>query len=413
MTNCKDREILRRLADEYASVASQNIQAENMNSWRNLNDLKESRPLVWITEEPLSEFNDVDDLKLQCENEVARNLEFDFRSNLFKWRNFPGDMVFERYMNIPMWLDKIDFGVDIEESTIVQGSGNISSHQYVSQFKTMEDAMKIVPPEVSVSPMNEKMLEMAQDTFGDILPARNHGIPVLWFAPWDWITMRWNIEDALMALYLEPELVHMIMQRFLDANIDLLRRFYEQNLLRFHEGVYRVGSGGYGCVSELPQSDCDPNHIRPLDQWGCGIAQIFGEVSPEMHEEFALRYERQWMEQFGLTYYGCCEPLHNKISILRSVKNLRKISASPWCDLEKLIEQVGRDYVISLKPNPAIFATDEFNAEEAEKQLRRSMDILKGANVEIIMKDISTVRGDYRRLVEWSKIAKRVCEDYV
>jgi hypothetical protein len=27
-----------------------------------------------------------------------------------------------------------------------------------------------------------------------------------------------------------------------------------------------------------------------------------------MHEEFALQYEKRWLERFGLTYYGCCEP---------------------------------------------------------------------------------------------------------
>lgn len=43
---------------------------------------------------------------------------------------------------------------------------------------------------------------------------------------------------------------------------------------------------------------------------------------------------KKWLEKFGLTYYGCCEPLHNKIEILQQVKNLRKISISPRADIK-------------------------------------------------------------------------------
>ena len=47
-----------------------------------------------------------------------------------------------------------------------------------------------------------------------------------------------------------------------------------------------------------------------------------------MHDEFCVQYEMKWMERFGLVAYGCCEPLHNKIGMLRKIKRLRKISMS-------------------------------------------------------------------------------------
>ena len=74
--------------------------------------------------------------------------------------------------------------------------------------------------------------------------------------------------------------------------------------------------------------------------WGCSNAQIFSEVSPAMHWEFAVKHDLRWLSRWGLTYYGCCEPLDQKIDILRRIPNLRKISASPWCNTERLVEKV-------------------------------------------------------------------------
>jgi len=145
--------------------------------------------------------------------------------------------------------------------------------------------------------------------------------------------------------------------------------------------------------------------VRPCDQWGCATPQIFSDVSPRMHEEFALRYELRWLSQFGLNYYGCCEPLHTKLDILAAVPNLRKVSMSPRADVEKMVERACDTYVLSHKPNPAVFATDTWNPDQARRDLRQVLDKTRGCTVEVIMKDISTVRYEPRRLWEWSRIA--------
>jgi hypothetical protein len=126
-----------------------------------------------------------------------------------------------------------------------------------------------------------------------------------------------------------------------------------------------------------------------------------------------LQYEKRWTENFGLVSYGCCEPLHDKVEILkRNIRNLRKISCSPWCNIEKFCEQVQNDYVVSLKPNPAIFAGDVWNLKAAEKELRSSLEKSRGCNVEVIAKDLSTMRGEPQRLWEWAEMAVRVCSEY-
>ena len=114
--------------------------------------------------------------------------------------------------------------------------------------------------------------------------------------------------------------------------------------------------------------------------------------------------------RFGKTYYGCCEALHQKIDILRKIKNLRKISVSPWFDIPKGLEDGAGDYILSIKPNPAIFAEDGFNEERARAEIAGYLDQAKGQSVELVMKDISTLRHDPARLDRWAQIAMEEAE---
>ena len=124
-----------------------------------------------------------------------------------------------------------------------------------------------------------------------------------------------------------------------------------------------------------------------------------------MHWEFSMEHDLKWLKRWNLTYYGCCEPLAGKGDLLKRIPNLRKVSFSPWNDSRKGIEELGSDYVISRKPNPAIFASSNFDPNQARREVREFLDIAGGAcHIELIMKDISTVRYDPRRLWEWESI---------
>jgi hypothetical protein len=94
-----------------------------------------------------------------------------------------------------------------------------------------------------------------------------------------------------------------------------------------------------GSWPKLPQGDFDGTHVRAIDQWGHATTRIFSEVSPAMHDEFALTYEKR----FGLDSYGCCEPLDGKLNIIETIPNLRRISMSPWVDPARSAEGIGRD----------------------------------------------------------------------
>ena len=252
------------------------------------------------------------------------------------------------------------------------------------------------------------MFQSMVDVFGGILEVEKRGMPGFWFAPWDELVRWWDPEKMLADLLLKPELVHNTISRLTDAYISRLDQYESLNLLSLNNYNYRVGSGGLAYTDEIPKNNYNPEWIKAIDMWGCAAAQIFSGVSPKMHEEFALQYEMKWLNRFGLTYYGCCEPLDNKIEMLRKIPNLRKISMSPWVNLERGAKNIGRDYVFSYKPTPSIFSDNYWNPQSIKDNLIKDLKKLKGCIVEIIMKDISTVNYKPERLWEWAKIAMEV-----
>ncbi len=50
----RDTEILRRLASELAGYAALPVHEEKARLWQELNDLRSSRPMVWIERDPLA-----------------------------------------------------------------------------------------------------------------------------------------------------------------------------------------------------------------------------------------------------------------------------------------------------------------------------------------------------------------------
>lgn len=408
-----DKSILRSLAEKVAAIAAFPVHKEKTELWTRLNDLKNPRPLVWINEICWHEMNVNDELTLHCENELARMAEDQMRKQIYQWEHLPADMVVEPVFYAATFINDSGFGITLDEETIIQGQGNISSHGYKPVITEEGDIEKIKAPVLSLdTKKNEQYMIILNEAFGDILIIKPYGIPTQWFSPWDQLVQWWGVQEAMMDLVMRPEMIHAAMERLTNAYLERLRQWQELNVLSFHNGNYRVGSGGLGCTSELPGKDYDPARVLPHNQWGCAVAQIFGSVSPDMHEEFGLKYEKRWTENFGLIYYGCCEPLHNKFEILKkNMPNLRKLSCSPWCDTEKLCEQAQNDYVVSIKPNPAIFARDTWNLKEAEEDLRSLLGKSRGCNVEVIAKDLSTMHEEPQRLWEWAEMAVKICSE--
>jgi hypothetical protein len=403
--------VLKTLGARIAGIASLQVHTEKARLWQKMNDLDQERSMVWINEIPWHEMNVNDELTLQTQHPWARSLEQELRRTIYQWDHMPCDMVVNDYLECPIVYHTTDFGI-VEDVDVLHTDLNndIYSRHFKIQIREPEDIEKIKLPVITyMEKATQNSFEAMQDIFEGIIPVLKVGQTHIWYTPWDFLIRWWGIEEAMLDLYLRPEMVHAAYERMVDAWMYELDQFEDQNLLSPDCRNIRIGSGGYGYTNDLPGEPFDPARIRPNNMWGCSNAQIFSSVSPEMHWEFALEHDMRWLKRFGLTYYGCCEPLDIKSGILTRIPNLRKVSVSPWVNSQKAVKGLGDKYVLSRKPNPAIFI--EWDAEEARRQLTEFRQIARGCNVEYIMKDISTVKYQPQRLWEWAELVMRVVNE--
>jgi len=400
-------DVLRMLAEEWASIADLPVFKEKARLWQKLNDLESERPMVWINEIPWHEMNFKNELSLHCKDPWARSQEDLMRKTIYQWKHMPGDMILNPWLDCPLSIYSTDFGIiEDVDLAITDPENDIVSRHFNIQICDMDDLEKIRMPLISHnSEATEIRFGLMNEIFTDILPVKKQGQTHIWFTPWDFLIRWWGIQEAMMDLILRPDMVHAFYERMVEAWMVELDQFEELNLLSLDCNNTRIGSGGYGYTGEMPGEPYDPNWVKPHNMWGCSNAQIFSDVSPEMHWEFAMEHDLKWLERWQLTYYGCCEPLAGKGQLLKRIPNLRKVSCSPWNNTRKAIEELGRDYVLSRKPSPAIFATEKFDPALARKEIRDFLAQTSGeCHVEFIMKDISTVNYEPERLWEWEKI---------
>jgi len=410
----QDKETLRSLASQLAEIAALPSHQEKALLWQKLNDLESDRPMVWINEICWHEMNVGDELTLTTEHPWAQDQERDLRRQLYQWQHLPGDMIVSDFLPCPLAVHSTDFGI-IEDVDVVKtdADNDVVSRHFKVQLEDLDDLVKIKMPILTHNePATEFRYQAMCDVYDGIMPVKKVGQTHIWFTPWDYLIRWWGIERAMMDLIERPDLVHAAVDRMVDAWMVELDQFEEMNALSIDANNTRIGSGGYGYTNELPGEPFEEDYVRPKNMWGCSNAQIFSEVSPQMHWEFALEHDLRWLERWGLTYYGCCEPLDKKIEILRRVPNLRKLSVSPWCDSANLVNQVGTDYVMSRKPSPAILAEDTWYPARARHEIRAFLELARGCHVELIMKDISTVRYEPQRLWEWAAIATETAEEF-
>ena len=404
--NMRDREIIRELAKKYMAFATSEKQQKVNQRMQNTNDLIFTRPPVLIDEVPWYQMNMDHELTCICEDEAARAVEYDLRIRLYRIKHFACDELFYPFWPVSMTIEATSNGLQRKENILrTDDENNIMSHELLDTLQDEEALSKMVERKYTVRPdIDEGRMNFYTDLFGDAMPVKLIGHACYGFAPWDDITYLRGITPILYDMYDRPEFLHAIMQKFVDQANGFLD-FVEQN----------------SHVTPEPLSlHCTPAQVSGLANdgwkatWFRTMAQSFGSISPEMHEEFDVAYSKEMSKRFAYTYYGCCEPLDNKIDMLkRNFANLRKIGVSPWANVEVCAEQIGKDFVLSRKPNPANVAV-KTDPEVIRKEIEETVKLCfkYGCPCDIVLKDISNVSHRPENLIVWSKTVKEVLDQY-
>ncbi|MCX8171369.1 MAG: hypothetical protein N3E47_05300 [Candidatus Bathyarchaeota archaeon] len=395
-----DKEVLRELGEKVFEIATSSVNEEYIELQKAINRLERVKPIIYIYEIPWHEVNLNGELDLKTKHPLCRRYEERLRRIIYKWDHCLGAPVDDPRFTYPGlepviaqpiqdYIHDSGYGIRVEEDVLRRDERNpIVSHRFHAQIKSEEDIEKIKMPKVTFDyERAERDFQALCDIFDGIMPVEKRGVSSFWFAPWDEIVQWTGVKEILIDMFRRPSYVHKLIDRMVEAWLYRLEQYVRLGLMR----------------------------DDPMKLWGVETAQVFAAASPSMHEEFALRHEKPWYEKWGYNYYGCCEPLHHKVDILRrNVPRLRKISISPFADFHQAAKNIRDEFVIAWKPSPAVLAASIWDPESVRKDIEEKLRVAKEYNciIEIHLKDISTVNYQPQRLWEWAQIASKVAGKY-
>jgi hypothetical protein len=402
-----DRMILRELALRYAELCGSERNRAALGRWRDLNNMRAKRPLVFSNTFQLALDIEPHLPEQLIENEPLRAVERWFQRAL--WNATLGDdRYFDPWFTVRATLLQPE-GVWGIKPRLVQDETS-RGWRHLPAVTKMEDldALKATPHRV-LDP-DPPLARMLEEIFGDILPVHRNRVSI--YHIWDGVIgpaagALFGLEELLLAFYEQPEMVHRFMA-FASGNI--IRNFKEC------EAAGDWSTADYWYYNTPPHCDALPEpragvYGAPMkDLVGFCHSQECEAVSPAMFEEFLLNYQRPILELFGRVSYGCCDTLDHKLDALSQIRNLSKITVGPLADPSRYPARFGKRAVISWRPNPSLMARDCFSEEAQRRQIREGFEALRGCQVEVHLHDLMTVRNDVSRIFKWTKIAREEAE---
>ena len=404
MTNAdqKGRDTVRELARRIAEAAHGPENRRRMKLWRDTNSLRApERPPV-ICNLGSGAWNEtLPNSIVVSKDKFLAEIEYKFRKDLYKLE-LGDDTVIDPWMPVPavvrlegqhMW------GLPVKHISVEHNDVSRTAWRYEPPIKKESDIERIVPPRYHHDEaQTQENLSRMDELLGDILPVKlTCAIPGAGAWLHGWATQLCGVQELLLYLMDRPAWVHRLMRILMEGFLGVMDQFEEMNVLTLNN-VNKMA------CDDLPQPDFDGEHVRLRDLWGRGESQEFQGVSPAQYDEFLLRYQKPILERSGLTYYGCCEDLTDKIDLVLSISNLRKFVCSPWTDIEKVAAAVGERYAIEWrqKATDVVYAPD---LSGARKHLEDGLRAARGCCIQIVLQELETVNHDLRRLPDWAALA--------
>ena len=398
----QDRNVLRDLARRVAEYADRPIMSERRHLWRRHNRMERVRPVIFM--DPQGSWCELlPPSALRCVDPEARAIETDLRRRLYVAEQFASDNVVEKEWVVRKAIHDSGWGLTPRRSPSPDERGAFG---FSPVIQGPADLKKLRMPRVAYDEAaTSQRHAFFQELFGDILNVRLKGIDDLSYHLMNQYTALRGLQEVLTDMLDNPGMVHDAMAFLEEGHRQLLSQYVEQNLLGLNNDNVPIYTSGHGYSDELPQPDYD-GRVRPQDLWGWAEAQEMAVVSPAMHRKFAFSHEKRLLEPFGLNGYGCCDDVTRKLDFVMTVPHLRRVSVSPWANVDRCAERI-RDRVIFMwKPQPA-HLVGRFNPNAVRAYLRHTVAVARahGCTLEIVLLDTHSCESHPERFAEWSRIA--------
>jgi hypothetical protein len=406
--NPQDRSRIRALAARWREIAEQPVMQERKRQWTALKDLRAERPMVlfetWTLEDYLSE------RELQCEDPLFRSVEWNMLATIRQAEEIGDDTVLEPCWRVGWDISGTGYGVEIRATHAVDMQGGHVGYAFDHPIRAPADIVRLQPRSWKVDrPSTERKVERLTEAFGDLLPVILHGTTALHAGLTSDLYKLIGNDRLLTWLYDEPKAIHRIMAFLRDDRLAMFDWMEREGLLGSNNLWTFVGSGSPGYTTALPPPS--PGVARLKDLWLWMESQETVCISPRMFGEFFLPYMAEVSARFGLIYYGCCEPVHDRWTrIIEAIPHIRAVSISPWCDMRKMAEMAGQSVVFSRKPRPAPISGDSPDWSALRQDIAETLEAFHGCNLEIIFRDVYRINGDRPRLRKWVEMTRDLIE---
>ncbi len=401
-----DKGILRELAGKVRALAERNSENEKVELWYQHNSLKGGRPMILA--DPENGWNEIIGYKdLVCEGELAKRWEVVLRKELFWGTALNDDRPIERSFYVGYTFGASGWG----KSSPFFGGLDGGSYRWEACIHSESDLNELHFPKVTVdSETTSNTRELAEDVFRGILDVKLRAVWWWGFGMTYDLARLLGLEGMMMLFYDNPRLIKKTMQFLMEGNLQLLSNLESNKLLTPNNDSSYVGSGGIGYCRELRPVSNDEHPVKLSDMWGHSESQETSSVAPEMFEEFIFPYQLEIIKNFGLSCYGCCEPLDRRWHVVRRIPNLRRVSVSAWADQAKMADYLQNRYIYSFKPNPAQLAVPSVRADLIRAEMTSFLQKTKGCIVEVIMKDNHTLGRNPNNIVTWVQSTRKAVE---
>lgn len=345
---------------------------------------------------------------LECTDSNAQWIELQLLKTIRSFEVSNDDKVVPDYFKIPVIIrcPKL-FG--IERKTIRAAEG-LGFHDEPVLVDLKEDFHKLSHSHYEYDKeATQEKLNLVNDTIGDLLPPKMINSYNDWhFGITQHVVNMMGMENMFYAIYDYPDEFHTLMQFITDDLIACLR-WQENNNLLFQNNENDYMGGGSFCFNH--ELTGNGRLVTSRDTWGHTNSQETVGVSPAIYEEFIFPYYQQIAKEFGLLYYGCCEPVEQIWdNCLSKLPNLRKVSISAWCNEEMMAERLSGSHVIySRKPSPNfIGVTKEFDEAAFTAYMKKTADLTKNCKTEYIFRDIYKLNGNLNKVKQAIEITRNI-----